>query len=669
MTLKSRRWIALTCGLLFTALMAAFYIARPHGLWLIDNAIFDALLKTRPAIDADHRVVVVDLDEKSLARYGQWPWPRSQVALLLEKIRRAQPAVVGLDILFAERDRTSAEVLDSGIALQIADLLGSQFIPRTPQDSDRVLAQVLSQGSFVLGYEFLFSGGHNQTAACLVTPLPIVLKHHRRAAAEPLPLFLATGVICPLPKFAEPAAGMGFFNVVPDPDGVQRRVPLLIAHDGGMYPGLGLAVALQLLGSPNLILNTTAAGADSLRISGTRIPLDANGNLLISYRTGDSPFPFYSAADILEEHVSPGEFSGKVVLVGTSAAGLEKKVITPLGKALPGIEVHALTIDSLLRNDFIARPATMRGVELLLLLALGVVSSLVFGIMRLRISLLFLVLTQGVLWSAPLVALNSHGLFFSPFSAALTQGGLFALLVLLRFVMAERHSRHSTRELVRTQNFMLQSLASLAEIRDTETGGHILRTQNYLKLLCYKLSDHPRFQKSLDEETIDLLFRLAPLHDIGKVGIPDNLLRKPGPLSKDEFEQIKNHVRYGLEALQKAEDRVGLDSDRILKLAKDLVYSHHEWWDGNGYPEGLRGETIPLAGRLMTVVDVYDALISKRIYKEAIRHEEALAIIAHGRGSQFDPDIVDAFLASAAEIKKIASNISDQTRSQSPISD
>ena len=192
------------------------------------------------------------------------------------------------------------------------------------------------------------------------------------------------------------------------------------------------------------------------------------------------------------------------------------------------------------------------------------------------------------------------------------------------------------------QRVTIRALAHLAETRDPETGDHILRTQTYMRLLAEALQDHPRFSAVLDRGTIELLVRSAPLHDIGKVGIPDRILLKPGKLDADEWEIMKTHSRLGAEALEQAER----DIDRplpFLTIAKQITRSHHERWDGSGYPDGLVGDAIPVVARLMALADVFDALVTPRIYKKAYTFEQARELIARERGSHFDPDVVDAF--------------------------
>jgi len=222
----------------------------------------------------------------------------------------------------------------------------------------------------------------------------------------------------------------------------------------------------------------------------------------------------------------------------------------------------------------------------------------------------------------------------------------------------ESEVQRRTREVEVVQDVTIMAMASLAETRDNETGNHIRRTQNYMKALAEKLRDHPKFHRALEGNMVDMLYKSAPLHDIGKVGVPDSVLLKPGKLTAEEFEIMKTHTTLGRDAIMAAEKLIGVE-DTFLRLAREIAYGHQEKWDGSGYPQKLAGETIPVSARLMAVADVYDALISKRVYKEAFSHPDAVAIIADGRGKHFDPDVTDAFLAIADEFKAIADRFTD----------
>ena len=215
-----------------------------------------------------------------------------------------------------------------------------------------------------------------------------------------------------------------------------------------------------------------------------------------------------------------------------------------------------------------------------------------------------------------------------------------------------------TQELTAIQDVTIMAMASLAETRDSDTGNHIRRTQHYVRALAQKLQSHPRFGYFLSDDTIEALYKSAPLHDIGKVGIPDRILLKPGRFTPDEFEIMKTHTTLGRAAIVAAEKQLGKEVG-FLTHAKDIACYHQEKWDGSGYPEGLSGEGIPISARLMAVADVYDALISRRVYKEGMPHEKAVGIIREGRGNHFDPDIVDAFLELGEDFRAIAAQFAD----------
>lgn len=213
--------------------------------------------------------------------------------------------------------------------------------------------------------------------------------------------------------------------------------------------------------------------------------------------------------------------------------------------------------------------------------------------------------------------------------------------------------------ILETRDITIAAMAALAETRDQETGQHIWRTQEYVRELALGLAAHPRFSSYLTLETIDLLYKSAPLHDIGKVGIPDAILRKAGAFTPEEFDLMKRHTLLGRNAIMAAEQRLAVPTP-FLTMARDIAGSHHERWDGSGYPDGLAGAAIPLAARVMAVADVYDALVTNRPYKRAHSHAEACALIRVEGGRHFDPTLVDAFLHCHDELQAIAQRFADE---------
>jgi len=224
------------------------------------------------------------------------------------------------------------------------------------------------------------------------------------------------------------------------------------------------------------------------------------------------------------------------------------------------------------------------------------------------------------------------------------------------FLDAEVQRR--TESLRAIQNAAIVAMASLAATRDNETGNHIRRTQYYVRALALALRQQPRFGWITDD-MVEALYRSAPLHDIGKIGVPDSVLLKPDRLTAEEFDIMKSHPAIGRDAIAAAAKDLPIGDRAFLQYAADIAYTHHEKWDGSGYPQGLKGDDIPLAGRLMALADVYDALISRRVYKAPYPHEKAVEMIVRGSGGHFDPLLVEVFLRINEDFKGIAARYAD----------
>lgn len=236
-------------------------------------------------------------------------------------------------------------------------------------------------------------------------------------------------------------------------------------------------------------------------------------------------------------------------------------------------------------------------------------------------------------------------------------------LVAMRTAEVVRQSGELVRReqrLVAAQYATITAFCSLAEARDDETGNHILRTQHYVKVIAEQLRPHPRFAAELQTpDAVDLLYRSAALHDIGKVAIPDAILMKPGKLTPDEWVVMKRHTLYGRSAILQAERALDGADAAFLRVAREIAYSHHEKWDGTGYPEGRAGDAIPVAARIMAVADVYDALTTRRVYKDAFPHEQAMGMISEQSGRHFDPQVAGAALDLADEFRAISRRFAD----------
>jgi adenylate cyclase len=379
--------------------------------------------------------------------------------------------------------------------------------------------------------------------------------------------------------------------------------------------------------------------------------------MLLRFRGKSRAFHYISAADLLVDQIPKEKIEGKIVFVGTSASGMKELKSTPFDPFFPGVEIHATVVDNILQKDFLSRPKWAPGLESLLALSLGLLSTLILAWTgAFSGSLLLGVIGVGV-WQTSAWVFRNESIFISPISPIIVLVCTFSLITFFKFRQEEKRVGERTRELAMVQEATIESMSSLTETRDPDTGGHIKRTQNYVRLLAENMKNQARFRALLDDETIDLLCKSAPLHDIGKVGVSDQILLKPGKLTEQEFELMKQHTTFGRDAIFSAEKKLGKVS--FLRFAREIAYTHHERWDGAGYPEGLRGEQIPVPGRLMALADTYDAITSKRVYKSQLSHEEAVKIIIESKGSQFDPTVVDAFLAVKEDFCQIAQRYID----------
>jgi HD-GYP domain-containing protein (c-di-GMP phosphodiesterase class II) len=338
-------------------------------------------------------------------------------------------------------------------------------------------------------------------------------------------------------------------------------------------------------------------------------------------------------------------------------------VATPFDTSLPGIEVHASAADTLLQGDFVSTPPYWRAYELSATFVLGMTAAALVALAGLVYGGALAAMALGGLWWATSVGVESKGVFLSPLFPTLA---VIFVLVALTFARTRHERRRADVERgrrARANQFAVQSLTSLMETRDGATGRHARRTQELSRLLATRLAALPRFRAYLTPERVELVSWLSPLHDIGKVGVRDLVLNKPGPLSEEEIGEMRRHPAFGHETIAKAERLAGVrggDTD-LLQVAKDIVYTHHERWDGRGYPRGLKGEEIPIAGRIMALVDVYDALCSSRSYRRSLAHEEAVATITAGRGTHFDPEVVDAFLALEERFRELSLKLRDES--------
>lgn len=360
--------------------------------------------------------------------------------------------------------------------------------------------------------------------------------------------------------------------------------------------------------------------------------------------------------DVLRGEVDPALLEGRYLFIGSSAVGLNDLHHTIVDDGFPGVEIHAAFVESALAGDFYREPNWQPLYSLISAVAAGIGLLILFAATGPGIAALGTLAVLCLFAGVSTALFHYQNVFLSVSGPVLTSLFLFTLLSVLLYAIERRSAFFRLVELNRVQQLTLESMAAVAETRDPETGGHIKRTQNYVKALAEYIAGTGK-EKTLTPERIDLLYHSAPLHDVGKVGILDHILLKPDRLTIDEFETMKRHVILGKQIMESIIDNP-VDV-AFLEVALEISATHHEKWDGTGYPAGLAGDDIPISGRLMALADVYDALVSKRHYKVPFSHEKSKNIILEGRGTHFDPMIVDAFLAVEDQFLRIADAYKD----------
>ena len=451
----------------------------------MESKVYDVVFSSVYSKESSGLIAIVDIDEEGLKHYGQWPWPRYRVGLLVEKIRRAGAAAIALDIVFAESDRTSPIVLRRSLKEDLGIDLTFAGLPPGLEDNDTVLADMLRKGPNVLGYYFRVNDlkEGSQPPPTQLGRMDATPRGHAVLQAQPLnaailttpdsqtidqALFVADDVVGNIEVLGRAAPASGFINVGTDRDGIVRRAPLLICLEGRIYPSLALSAVLQATGASSPALRLTSGGVESLRLAGRTIPLDAKGRILLHYRGGRRTIQTLSVNDVLQDRLQPGALDGKIVFVGTSAAGLMDIRSTPLDPFFPGVEAQATVADTILKGDFLQRPDWAPGLELGLVLGIGVVSTLLLmGLQGVK-PLFPLALLGLSSWIGAQSLFARQGLYLSPFMPLLTLAANFGILSFLKFWGEEREKQR-----IRT---------SFEHYLSPEVISRVVRNPNLLKL-------------------------------------------------------------------------------------------------------------------------------------------------------------------------------------------
>ena len=433
--IRDLRFIYLFVGLVWTIVLAILYLQTPEFLQAIERQWFDHLLRATSAGTPPSHCVVVAIDEKSLESFGQWPWPRYRIALLLEKIRRMNPRVVGIDILFAEPDRSSLIHIQKTLKRDLNLDIGFTGVPEGLLDHDRILADILAKGPFVLGYYcWMKPDGALNPKSCPVHPISIARKTAPFDPNGTPALPSASCMVCNLDILTRAAASSGFVHVIPDPDGLIRRIPLLMKWDREVLPSFVLAVLAQAEHRNQVIWRNDSTSGFLLRLADIDIPVDAAAQMGIRYRNTAHRIPLISAADILSDMVNPEVISGKRVFVGTTAAGLMDTIATPVDPVFSGVELHATVAENILSRYFWSRPAWVRLLEMVVFIAIVLVIGFMVGKKGFLWGASGTIVLLVVLWMGSSWAMERHGLYVSPLFPMLSAGFSFVGFMSIRFV-------------------------------------------------------------------------------------------------------------------------------------------------------------------------------------------------------------------------------------------
>lgn len=638
--------VAVAVALLF-GISAGFDSSRlaRFDRWLLDTL----LAKTASGAPAND-VAVVDIEDVSLSALGQWPWPRYRIAQLIDRIAAAHPAAIATDIVFPEPDRTSLADLQKTYKRDFDVDVSIEGVPPELFDNDGFLGNEMASANVVGARYFYF----DHTTPLMRTARPGLGFVGR---LDLMTLEQARGVLENVDAIASQTRVTGFLNSQLDDDGVLRRLPLLMQGQGVVHPSLALAATMQSLGVTSAQIEKDARGF-TIHVGSRRVPVDGRGYAWLRFNGPSDRYLSIPAVDVLSGRVSDADLRGKIVFLGSSAAGLRDVHRTAVDPFFSGLKIQAVMAQNILDGTAAYVPAWTNQVALLAGLLIALVFSS-FHAARCRLTMILAVSASAgaALFGAVAIVFTWSGAFL-PASAPMSVLGTLTLLsAVIRIGADYRRAQRWRKQLENARQVAIESMAAVAETRDPETGAHIKRTQHYVRAIAKRLRETGRYSDTLTKEYIHLLFLSAPLHDIGKVGVPDHILLKPGPLTADELKIMRQHAEFGRKIIISSANYI--EGDNFLMIAGDIAGTHHEKWDGTGYPEGLRGQDIPLSGRIMAVADIYDALISERCYKSAFPHEKAKALMQKLRGTTFDPVVVDAFFEIEVEVLQIATRFKD----------
>jgi len=576
----------------------------------LDYKIYDQLMGLQDSKVDDNgssHVVIIDVDEKSLHELGTWPWSRLIVTKLLQRVQDNTPAVIGINFLFSEADNLGAKNFQTFYKNNFNKNIDISDIPLEMQDNDKIFANQIKQSSAIL---------------------PIYQLNNKE-------------IIQNYPIYHQAYKNFGFINIEPDSDGISRRAKLFNYLNGKKIPSFSVAMLSSL--DTNILNNHH----QEVEVLGYKFITDSKAQVLIDTSLHVNKV---SAIDVLNFEEAREKIEGKIAIIGSSA-GAEKDFKIFGNQDITNTQFQALIIENILSHKLKYQNEDFKAYFIYLSMFLTIVA-IIFIAFRFYILmlLLFLVALFGVLIFS-YINLKSGvylcvGYFLIPFT--ITSFGLSLLFTIINKLDKQTFDK----AIYKAQSSSLDSMSLLVGIYDNATGSHIVRTKKYAKAIALWLYEHRYYRQTITPAFIELIYHSAPMHDIGKVGIPESILKKPAKFTAQEFEIMKEHTTIAKNLIDKIIYTQG--ANPFLEMSKNIAYGHHEKWNGKGYPQGLSHYEIPIEARIMSVADMYDALISKRCYKEEFSFEDAEMLIAKESGISFDPLVVKAFNNIKEELKRIA---------------
>jgi PAS domain S-box-containing protein len=436
---------ALLSSFLLTILLSGLYLFSPKAIDILNLKITDIILTSAKLPEPKLDIVTVAIDEASLEKYGQWPWPRFRFAQLLEKITAEGAKSVGINILFPEKDRTSPKLWQENLKEDFGYVIETSDIPLEILDYDIYLANILRKGSYVLGYSFLFNDSSTHSQKCALRPVSLVQGGAKDISPPATHFHKANGIVCNYKTLGDATSGSGFLNGTPDIDGVLRRSPLLIEYNDKLYPSFALAVLMQYRHHNVLVAKADKNRIPYLSLADFNIPIDEKGNFLLG-SAKHVQSKQYSAREILDKGIQTGLFKDKIVLVGLTAAGLKQEYPTPFAPVTSLLDIHRNAIESLTSGFYTIRTIHFPVWEAMFSLLLCLLLAVIVVYLPTTAAVIFSLLAICFSWAAAALAYQDTGYLFSPLlpTLSLTLGS--CLLLILKFNYFQQQAKTETRD-------------------------------------------------------------------------------------------------------------------------------------------------------------------------------------------------------------------------------